>query len=389
MDYSAPAWQPWISSTQMNRLDTVQNKCLRAVTGQTRSTPVDALRLEAGTSSYSTISKRHCLTSYEKAARLPRGHPRRELLEREVPKRNTRTSWRSAGKALSNLLPDTARDRDPIVTASRPPWSERGPYTIASTIPGVNRKGDLQPDKLREAAIDCLKSHHAGTVLYTDGSASAGTKDGGSAAIIVAGDFHHPVTVEKILQRGAPFTSSFEEELQAMHSAVDWCIENQAPSTHTLIATDSQSLCQALLGTSPVVDTLKRKLDLCSGRITIQWIPGHADIPGNELADAAAKEAASARDEIPRATSLRGILPTVNSTVKDEPPLHARSAAVYSELSTAKERSVTKREDQTLLHVSALVTPCCSTGTSTVSRRTATLSATDAVRELTTHWSIG
>ena len=349
LDYSASAWQPWISTTQMSRLETVQNKCLRAVTGQTRSTPVEALRLEAGTSSYATISKRLALTSYEKAARLPRGHPRRELLEKDVPKRNTRTSWRSTGNSLSNLLPNTAHDRDPIAMSSRPPWIDKGSYSVATTVPGVNRKGDLQPDKLREAAIDCLKSHHASTVIYTDGSASAGTKDGGSAAIIATGDFLQPGTAERIMQRGAPFTSSFEEELQAMHSAVNWCIENQAPSTHTLIATDSQSLCQSLLGNSPIVDKLKRQLDLCAGRISIQWIPGHADIPGNELADAAAKEAASAFDTVPRATSIRGIMPAINSTVKDEPPSHTRTAAVYSQFSIGKEQTVTKRADQTML----------------------------------------
>ena len=90
MDYSASGWQPWVSATQMNKLEVVQNKGLRLITGQTKSTPVEALRLEAGTVSYSTISQRNTLISYEKAARLPRGHPRREFLEAPVPKRNKR-----------------------------------------------------------------------------------------------------------------------------------------------------------------------------------------------------------------------------------------------------------------------------------------------------------
>ena len=105
LDYAASAWQAWLSTTQMNRLETVQNKCLRAVTGQTRSTPVEALRLEAGTHSYKTISERLTLISYEKAARFPKGHPRRELFDNEVPPRNKRNSWRRKVKALSNILP--------------------------------------------------------------------------------------------------------------------------------------------------------------------------------------------------------------------------------------------------------------------------------------------
>ena len=43
MDYSGSAWQPWISATQMSKLDTVQNRCLRIITGQTHSIRVDAL----------------------------------------------------------------------------------------------------------------------------------------------------------------------------------------------------------------------------------------------------------------------------------------------------------------------------------------------------------
>ena len=349
LDYSASAWQPWLSETQMEKLESVQNKCLRAVTGQTRSTPVDALIPEAGTSRYATISKRLTLTSYEKASRLPVGHPRRDLLEDDVgPTRNKRTSWRTEGKALSDLLPDSAHDRDPIPRSTRPPWKEKGRYAVLPTIPGISRKGDIQPDKLMELSIDCLKSHQADTVIYTDGSANAGTRDGGSAAVISEGDFLTPTAATTIKERGAPFTSSFEEELQAMHNAVEWCIENQHPSQHVLIATDSQSLCQSLLGYSPVVDHLKSRLDLCAGPITIQWIPGHADVPGNEIADAAAKDATT-QDGIPRAVSLRGVLPIINQTIVDDPPDHARSAAVYSQISSSKEKKITSRADQTML----------------------------------------
>ena len=47
MDYVALAWQPWLSKTNMTRLDTLQNQALWIVTGQLMSTPLEALRLEA------------------------------------------------------------------------------------------------------------------------------------------------------------------------------------------------------------------------------------------------------------------------------------------------------------------------------------------------------
>ena len=43
MDYAAPAWQPWLSNTNMTRLEALQNRALRIVSGQLVSTPLDAL----------------------------------------------------------------------------------------------------------------------------------------------------------------------------------------------------------------------------------------------------------------------------------------------------------------------------------------------------------
>ena len=60
---------------------------------------------------------------------------------------------------------------------------------------------------------------------------------GGAAVVVTRGDVEY-----KITERGSPFTSSFEEEHQAMTLAVDWCNEYLAPTQNCLIAIDSQSL---------------------------------------------------------------------------------------------------------------------------------------------------
>ena len=39
LDYAAAAWQPWLSDSQLNKLEVAQNKALRIVTGQYSSTP--------------------------------------------------------------------------------------------------------------------------------------------------------------------------------------------------------------------------------------------------------------------------------------------------------------------------------------------------------------
>ena len=67
MDYAAPAWQPWLSNTNMTRLEALQNRALCIVTGQLVSTSLDALGKEASVNSYSTSSKQLILKSRQKA----------------------------------------------------------------------------------------------------------------------------------------------------------------------------------------------------------------------------------------------------------------------------------------------------------------------------------
>jgi len=43
MKYAAPAWAPWMSATNIHRLERVQYAAARSITSQLRSTPLEAL----------------------------------------------------------------------------------------------------------------------------------------------------------------------------------------------------------------------------------------------------------------------------------------------------------------------------------------------------------
>ena len=58
LNYVAPAWQPWLSDTNLSCLDCLQNRSLGLITSQLVSTPLEALRLEASVQSYPKLANK-------------------------------------------------------------------------------------------------------------------------------------------------------------------------------------------------------------------------------------------------------------------------------------------------------------------------------------------
>ena len=125
LDYSGPGWQPWLCESSIQLLERTQNKALRIISGQLRSSPVEALRYETSIVSYTTHMDRNILKSHEKAKRLPTSHPSHVALSSSIAPRNLRSSWASRGKELSSSLPPEAEARKPISLIRDPPPGNR------------------------------------------------------------------------------------------------------------------------------------------------------------------------------------------------------------------------------------------------------------------------
>ena len=111
-------------------------------------------------------------------------------------------------------------------------------------------------------------------------------------------------SLEVIKAKGDVHTSSYNEETRALNLGIDWLQE--APLVeHCAFLTDSLSLLQAIDNNHPDTATIRSRLQGACDRIDLLYVPGHKDIPGNELADTHAKAAAllegpPARDRRPR-----------------------------------------------------------------------------------------
>ena len=109
-------------------------------------------------------------------------------------------------------------------------------------------------------------------------------------------------------------------------------------------------MCRALQGADHEIEHVRSALESSPAELTIQFVPGHCGIPGNEEADQAANAARTIGGPR-RPTSQRGILPHINSEIKDPPCREEEKhvALAYSAMSAAKEKTVKTREEQTEL----------------------------------------
>ena len=314
----------------------------KKVPGQYADTPVESLNLEAGVPQYSTIIDRNCLKAREKGLRCPEDHPRYITFTGTSTNRLARSSCRRRAEELAAQLPDAVENRLVTSRYTVPPWRHVQALDVFPDLPGIKGRMDTV-EKKQAAAQARINELNADIVIYTDGSASAGCKMGGAAAVITCGDY----VGETIMKRGREITCSYEEEKEALELALDWKDENNIDDP-ILVATDSQSLCQALLGTNPELSTLRSRLATSPASVTIQWIPGHSEITGNEVADAVAKHATTL-DEQPGAISYKGVSALINATITDPPISHERTKIVYSKLSKKNEMKIKTRKDEVLL----------------------------------------
>ena len=224
-------------------------------------------------------SKRMIVRAREKCLRAAADHLKQIALQNNIPQLiATRSSFPCKATELSSILPKELNDREGFNLFQSPPWLASSFCTnqVSSTIPGISGCGDPSALQL-EKSLDHISLYQVDCTIYTDGSASAGLRNGAAAVIISTGSHTQPTVVSTIKIKGRAFTSSYDEKIAAMESALQWISTNaNSVQTSILICTDSQPLCDALSSWNPRTISIRQCISSISSTIFMQ---GYQDTP--------------------------------------------------------------------------------------------------------------
>ena len=270
-------------------LDTVHHSSLRVVTGAFRTSPAWSLLVE---SHEPPLFLRRQLLGMRYALKL-----------RQFPQHPAYPYVFSQGflslfeSAALRSIPFCLRIRDLLAksnlalrgvrridTMASPPWKSVTP-DIDLSLSDV-RKGDITPLESNARALEHLSSYEEWTLTFTDGSKT----DEGVGCAFVSGRNTRSFSLP---EHATVFTS----ELIAITKAL-YFIQVSDEALHLILSDSLSSLLaiRAFNPTNPLVQdilSLLTSLNRAGKTVNFCWIPSHVGIAGNELADAAARRAAS------------------------------------------------------------------------------------------------
>ena len=245
--------------------------------------------------------ERAIVESTERYKRLDSDHPNRALVDAWQPiGRLQQQSPLDVTLRLQNKfnLPDHRLPIQNLPTIA--PWTELQSATINCSLLDPSIDKNSNPTVLRTCALETINAYHVTPVqAYTDGSALDGTSSAGYGVVI---QFPTGPDIE-ISDACGKACDNYAAEIQGLISAVEQIDQHfrsgQKEPMDTVIFTDSLSALKALqssdssnLGIDNLALTIDKVLTSYDIKLTLQWIPGHCNLQGNERADRLAKEGA-------------------------------------------------------------------------------------------------
>ena len=182
LTYASPGWFPFLSATNLTKLERLHRAASRAITGCLSSSPIPVLLTDASLPPLRVTLTHFTLLSYERALRLPTSFPISGLARLGVKPRLCRLSWRAFASTHPLMLPSTSPREALLACPPFAPWNLPS-FTVESTLPTSCSCSD--PPLSRQGAalahLDSLLPHDL--VLWTDGFVPFPFGKGGSGVL--------------------------------------------------------------------------------------------------------------------------------------------------------------------------------------------------------------
>ena len=300
LEYRISVWGT-ASKTHFDKVERVQNQATRIITGGIKSTPIHTLETCTGLHSLEDRRNRKILTQAEKFKRLPE-HPMRRRMDQPPKRRLMRSSFIHESKNLRQKHPELKESVPKEIhrTIAIPTWEQNCHTTdIKTNIPGIQKK-DLQtgPERkvITEEYLHNTFPQDSWIHVYTDGSSENAIKNGGGGIFIQYPEGNE----EKISTATGLLSTNYKAEAVALEKAAIHIHQNLHAHHNIVFLTDALSVLQSLKKNKEKdTNSLARAIaDLSLNHtVTLQWVPSHCDLYGNEMADQLAKEGSNLPQE--------------------------------------------------------------------------------------------
>lgn len=298
------------TDARLRVLDSVHHAGVRLATGAYRTSPIPSLLVDAGFMPLALRRTDSLLRCWYRAQRLPESPPCRAMMRDSTHAvYNVRPSFpkpfgfrtASAFAVLSLPLITVYPSRLPRIGFWQLP-------NVPVCSPVVDCKRDVPPVVSRSLFLEHFTRHSDSVPVFTDGSKS----DVGVGFSVVFPSFCRGGSLPKV-------ASVFTAELSAIVLALRFIFT--LPVGSFTVFSDFRSSLLALQFSPPSVGPLVLSalewlyLLLNRGyRVGFCWVPGHVGVPGNERADALARQAAG-RDAVPCPVPYKDVFSTLRRAV--------------------------------------------------------------------------